>query len=188
MPTLLAQDHIKQAGVRLHFYYYYFLFLFVFPILSSSFHIWESGSFFLRHPLRAIYFPIFSTRSLLWVLQSVTGNRREGDYWFQPCNATSPSSHKSAGLQEAVRWASSDFYTWFTVKSAQGLLGCLFSQKAEPAETVLLCRGEGFTHLEVTGDAGIEHYNVQYLFLIQLGGTKLCTCFCTCPEMLGEDL
>lgn len=116
------------------------------------------------------------------------GNRREGDYWFLPCHATSPSYHKSAGLRETVRQVPSDFYTWFTVKSAQGLLGCLFSQKTEPAETLLLCRGEGFTHLEVTGDAGIELYNFQYSFLIPLSGTKLCTFLCTCPEMLREDL
>lgn len=46
--------------------------------------------------------------------------------------------------------------------------------------------GEGFTCLEVTGDAGVEHFNFQHPFLMQTTGT-IFACICTYPEILNED-
>lgn len=94
---------------------------------------------------QSIYFPILSAGIILWVLQSALGSsrRREGAlcHWFQPCNAICPSFHKSAGLQETVRRVPSDFYTWFTLKSAQGLLGVLIFPKGWGCRNPLLCQG-----------------------------------------------
>lgn len=160
-----------------------------FPRLSSSviFTVDKMASFF-SHTLSELFiFPFLAPGPFSEFCQVVRGTQEKGEYWFQPCDAISPSFHKSAGFQEAVRRAPSDFYTCFTIKSAQGLLGCLFSQKAEAAGTHLLCRGEGFTRLEVTGDAGVEHFNFQHPFFNAIRWDNLCVYRCTYPEPLNED-